>query len=126
MRHWGILRCGAWAAWAAAYALVINAVLASSLLAAMPAAAFGNVAVLCVAHPDSAAGTATDGGTTARAVHHCKLCLPGSTVALPPPAAPEASARIAVAQPQHFAFETRLKAYARFDLYHPRGPPARV
>lgn len=125
MRRWGILRFGAWIAWAAAYALVLNAVLAGSLLAASPAAAFGDVAVLCVAHPDAADDGAAD-GTVARTMHHCKLCLPGLAAALPPPAVSGIPARVAVAEPQHRAFEARLKTYARQASYSSRAPPAGI
>ncbi|RIK99860.1 MAG: hypothetical protein DCC74_00425 [Proteobacteria bacterium] len=104
---------------------MLNAVLASSLLAATPAAAFGDVAVLCIAHPDATDGGAAD-GTVARTVHHCKLCLPGLTAALPPPAAGSIPVRVAVAEPQHLAFEARLKTYARQASYSSRAPPAGI
>ncbi|MGB3273382.1 MAG: hypothetical protein WBA66_10845 [Xanthobacteraceae bacterium] len=119
-----MLRYGAWVAWAAAYALVLNAVLASSLLAAVPSATFGDVAVLCVAHPDG--GDSSTDGDVARTVHHCKSCLPGLAAALPPPDAPDLFERIAVAQPGQVAFEARLKAFAPFTLYSSRAPPADI
>lgn len=125
MRRWGILRFGAWIAWAAAYALVLNAVLASSLLAATPAAAFGDVAVLCVAHPDAADDGAAD-GRVAHTMHHCKLCLPGLAAALPPPAVGGIPVRVAIAEPQYVAFEARLKTYARLASYSSRAPPADI
>jgi hypothetical protein len=119
------LRYGAWIAWAAAYALVLNAVLASSLLAATPAAAFGDVAVLCVAHPDGADGSTADGAIV-RTVHHCKSCLPGLTAALPPSLASDLFVRVAIAQPRHVAFEARFKTFARLASYSSRAPPAGI
>jgi hypothetical protein len=126
VRRRGFFRVGVWVAWAAAYALVINAVLATSLLAATPAAAFGDVAVLCIAHPDGVAGNGAADGAVARTVHHCKLCLPGLAAALPPPLASDLFVRVAIAQPQHVAFEARLKTFARLASYSSRAPPAGI
>lgn len=122
----GFFRLGTWVALAAAYALVLNAVLATSLLAATPTAPLGNVAVLCVAHPDGPAADPAGDGAAARVVHCCKLCLQGLAAGLPPPVAPDMFARIAIDGPRQFAFVARLEAYARFVLYSPRGPPAGI
>lgn len=112
------------AAWAAAYAFVLNAMLATSLLAATPVVP-GDVVVLCVAHPDGAAADSANGAAK-RAAGCCKLCLPGLSAALPPPAAPDVFTRTAVAEPQQLAFVARFKAYARLVPYSSRAPPASI
>lgn len=126
VRRGGIYRFGAWAAWVAVYAFVLNAMLATTLLAATPVVDANGLTVLCLSHPDAFDGNAINDGATKRAASHCKLCLPGLTAALPPPAAPDVFARVAIAQPQQFAFEARLKSFARIASYSSRGPPGGI
>lgn len=126
MRRWGIYRFGAWAAWAAVYAFVLNAMLASSLLAATPAFDAAGQTMFCLGISGDVDGNSVSDGGAKRAALHCKSCLPGLGAALPPPDAPDIFSRVALTQPRQFAFEARLAAYSRFDLYNPRAPPAAI
>ncbi|HWW47156.1 MAG TPA: hypothetical protein VNZ94_04870 [Xanthobacteraceae bacterium] len=116
-------RIGAGAAWAAVYAFVLNAMLATSLLAATPVIDTVGGYVICIANPAQASDLAEKDGAAKRAASHCKSCLPGLAHALPPPNAPDVYERVAVAAPQHFAFQQRLKQFASLSPYRPRGPP---
>lgn len=121
---------GVWFAWAAVYAFVLNAMLASFLLAAVPVSAFAAGHELCITSSSTDAAQ-TDAqidanGVKSRMAAHCKLCCPGLAAVTPPPSAPVVFARIAVAQPQQVAFERRLKQFSRFTQTSPRGPPALI
>ena len=119
-------RIGAWSAWAAVYAFVLNAMLASFLLAAVPVSAFAEGHELCITSSSGETGQVDRDGATTRMAAHCKLCCPGLATAAPPPAAPVVFERIAVAEPRQAAFELRLKQFFRFTQTSPRGPPALI
>jgi len=121
-------KIGIWAAWAAVYAFVLNVMLATSLLAAQPVGSFDPMSAICFGHsaPDSAVDIAGQEDTSKRLSIHCKSCVPGLFGALPSSSAPVLFNRVAIAQPQHFAFQARLKQFARTAHYSPRGPPALI
>ena len=121
-------RMGVWSVWAAAYAFVLNAMLASFLLAAVPVSAFAAGHELCITSSTGAgdAGQTDLDGATTRMAAHCKLCCPGLAAVTLPPAAPATFARVAVAQPQQVAYELRLKQFVRLTQTSPRGPPALI
>lgn len=119
-------RIGRWAVLAAAYAFVLNAMLASFLLAAVPVSAFASDNELCITHVSGDAGQTSIDGATKRLAVHCKLCCPGLAAVIPPPATPTVFARVAVSQPQQVAYELRLKQFFRFSHASPRGPPALI
>ena len=121
-------KIGIWAAWVAVYAFVLNVMLATSLLAAQPVGSFDPMSAICFSHsaPDGAINTADQNDTSKRLSIHCKSCIPGLSGALPSSPASPLFTRVAIAQPQHFAFQACLKQFARTAHYSPRGPPALI
>lgn len=117
---------GVWSVWAAAYAFVLNAMLASFLLAAVPVSAFASGNELCITSSSGNSGQTDVDGATTRVAVHCKLCCPGLAAVTPPPSPPAVFARVAVAQPQQLAYELRLKQFVRLTQTSPRGPPALI
>ncbi|MBH5388580.1 DUF2946 family protein [Bradyrhizobium diversitatis] len=117
-------RIGWGTAFIAAYALVLNLILSSILVASIsPLAAAAAAHELCVSSGNAdAARTDADkhgGKTTA----HCPLCV-GHYVAggLPPPAAGLAE-RIALRAEPVLSFRKRIFARARSFAHLTRGPP---
>uniref|UniRef100_Q07MD9 DUF2946 domain-containing protein n=1 Tax=Rhodopseudomonas palustris (strain BisA53) TaxID=316055 RepID=Q07MD9_RHOP5 len=116
---------GIWAAWPAALALLLNALLTSTLLAAVsPLDPFGQ-ALIC--HASSLGRAAADDANDAikPSAAHCKLCVPA--LALAPPPSPPAAAfhRIAVSERRGPPSETRLTTTPPTANYESRGPPRR-
>ncbi len=117
---------GRWPVLAAAYVFVLNAMLASILLAAAPVSAFASDNELCITRVSGDVGQTDVDGATKRAAVHCKLCCPGLAAVTPAPPAPVVFARVAVSQPQQVAYELRLKQFFRLSQASPRGPPALI
>jgi hypothetical protein len=112
------------AAFAAAYALVLNALIAGFLLAAIPASAYASDYEICHAATADGGGLASDSHAgTKRAAAHCKLCVSPSGAAAPPPEQPQLTSRVALDAPRQAAFTRRLLEFARFTQTSPRGPP---
>ncbi|HAQ82024.1 MAG: hypothetical protein CFE30_32660 [Bradyrhizobium sp. PARBB1] len=111
------------AAFVAAYALVLNVILSSLLVAGISPAAAAAGQILCinsadpgVAHDD--AGKSGRGGAI-----HCPLCIGHHvTGALPPPAF-AFGARLPIALTTVRAFEVRFVARFRSYDHQSRGPP---
>ncbi|QDL96690.1 DUF2946 domain-containing protein [Rhodopseudomonas palustris] len=111
------------AAWVAAYALVLNVMLASALLAGQSPVQLltGHAFCFAVTDADTARG---DAGQPAKAVPiRCPLCLGNHVVATPPPLSPGLAIRIA------FSIRFEVPRSASFVAlqpsldYQPRGPP---
>lgn len=114
------------AAWVAAYALVLNVVLASALLASQSPVQLlsGHEFCFAVTDADTAPG---DAGQPAKAVPiRCPLCLGQHVSATPPPLPPALAIRIAFS----IRYETpRAAPFVALQPsldYQPRGPPALI
>jgi hypothetical protein len=82
----GNRRVGRWSALLAAYAFVLNALLATTLLAATEPAKSLSGYELCTAADNAAAWAEHTDKTTKRAAVHCQICLQhAAPAALPPP-----------------------------------------
>ncbi|ABD90008.1 DUF2946 family protein [Rhodopseudomonas palustris] len=88
---------GLTASFIAAYALVLNVVLSSLLLAALSPTAQVASAAICVTHPDQTTGVPGDDKPTGIAVVHCPACIGNHAPGAPPAIASFAITRIAVA-----------------------------
>jgi hypothetical protein len=120
----GNRRIGRWSALLAAYAFVLNALLATTLLAATPASKSLSGLELCTSSNAAFTQLDRDDKATKRAAVHCQLCLQqAAPVALPPPslaALPLPVARsIAFAQPRAEA----PRRASDYSAHAPRGPP---
>jgi hypothetical protein len=117
-------RMGRWSALLAAYAFVLNALLATTLLAATPASKSLSGFELCASSDAAITQLDHDDKATKRAAVHCQLCLQQAVpVALPPPAL--TALPLPVARSIVFAL-SRAEAPHRAGAYSPhapRGPP---
>lgn len=109
----------------AAYALVLNALLATSLLAATPAGKSLSGFELCTAVTDTASEVDHTDSATKRAAIHCQICLQHAAPAALPPPVPIALvvpvANVATSTPvvrELPAVEPHVSSHS------PRGPPA--
>jgi hypothetical protein len=120
----GNRRIGRWSALLAAYAFVLNALLATTLLAATPAAKSLSGFELCTAAAGAAAQIDHADGSTKRAAIHCQICLQhAAPAALSPPSA--IALPVAVASPIAFAAiaDDAPEPERRSSDHPPRGPP---
>lgn len=120
----GKRRIGRWSALLAVYAFVLNALLATTLLAATPAAKSLSGFELCAASDDGARQLDHDDRTTKRAAIHCQLCLQhAAPAALPPPSA--APLPLPVVRPITVAFIRAEAPYSEsgHSPHTARGPP---
>lgn len=115
-------RFGAVASLAAAYALVLNVLLSSLILAAIPPAAQAAGFELCLTHPDLAATPDGSGKTTAPAVH-CPLCLGTHAPGAPPTVATFHVSRIAIAIAPVISPDPRIVALRATSDHRARAPP---
>jgi hypothetical protein len=116
---------GIWAAWPAALALLLNALLTSTLLAAVsPLDRFGQALICHASGLDSpAAGDSNDAIKPSAA--HCKLCVPALALAPPPLPRDAAFDRIAVSERRDPPSETLLNTSPPTANYESQGPPRR-
>jgi hypothetical protein len=116
---------GIWAAWPAAIALLLNALLTSTLLAAVPSLdPFGQALICHASGLDSpAAGDSNDAIKPSAA--HCKLCVPAIAAAPPPLPLDAAFHRVAISERRAPPFEALLKTSPPTAQYESRGPPRR-
>lgn len=118
---------GIGAAWIAAYALVLNVILSSVFLAALPPTAFAAGYEICAYSADI--GTIHDdaGKSDKRASIHCPMCI-GNHVAgaLPPPPSPIFFDRTALSVALAFAFDAAFVELARTSDHQARGPPSLI
>lgn len=107
------------AAWMAAYVLVLQAVLASAAMAAMPRS--GVALELCL----NSAGDADDAGKGLPPGVHCPACLARADVAgLPPPVATPLLDRIAIELEFRAVVRAALRPAGHRLPLQPRAPPA--
>lgn len=120
----GNRRIGRWSALLAAYAFVLNALLATTLLAATPPAKSLSGFELCAASADAVSLLDHTDQTTKRAAVHCQICLQhAAPAALPLPSVVALPAPIADAI-TFAAFRSDTPDLARpFSNHRPRGPP---
>lgn len=117
-------RIGGWSALLAAYAFVLNALLATALLAATPPAKSLSGFEICAASADSPPDLAHADKATKRAAIHCQLCLQSTApAALPPSAAAPIPLPLAVAVSFGIASVDLPPAERRLSQHRPRGPP---
>ncbi len=110
------------AAWVAAYALVLNVVLASTLLAGQSPVQLLTGPEFCIAAVDD--GAAGDAGQPAKAVPiRCPLCLGQHVSATPPPLSPALAIRIAFSIRYEVPRATPFVALRPSPAHQPRGPP---
>ncbi|HEY8337819.1 MAG TPA: hypothetical protein VIQ05_28825, partial [Tardiphaga sp.] len=88
---------GAVASFVATYALVLNVVFSSMLLAAVSPVVAAAGFEICVNNPDLAAAHDDAGKTTGKAVVHCPLCVGSHAAGALPPTGPSFAVRVAVA-----------------------------
>lgn len=117
---------GMCAAGAAAYALVLNVILSSFLLAALSPAAAAAGYEICANSADLHAVRDDAGKTDKRTVVRCPICVGHHAgIALLPPS-PISADRIALATPLRFEFTQRDLEFSRTHDHQPRGPPALI
>jgi hypothetical protein len=113
----------AWvAAFTAAYALVLNVLLASALLAAQSPAQLLLGHEFCLSSDDAA--TPAEPGKVKPAAIHCPLCVGHHVSAAPPPVAPAVAIRLAFGTAYDAPRPETFAAFTRTRDHQPRGPPA--
>ncbi|WP_315833001.1 DUF2946 family protein [Bradyrhizobium prioriisuperbiae] len=126
MRYSGKRILGMCAAGAAAYALVLNVILSSILLATLSPTAVAAGYELCANSADIRAVRDDAGKTEKRAIVHCPLCIghhAGIALSSPSPISLE---RIASVAPLAFEFIKRCVEFSRTHDHQPRGPPVLI
>ncbi|MBI5130472.1 MAG: hypothetical protein HZA66_13600 [Rhodopseudomonas palustris] len=111
------------ASWAAAYALVLNVILASALLAAQPPLQAQAVHQFCLASSEADAGSPVEPGKAKPTAVHCPLCIGKQVNAAPPPVAPSIAIRLAFGIAYDPARVTPFVALTQSRDHQPRGPP---
>ncbi|WP_456710583.1 DUF2946 family protein [Bradyrhizobium sp. USDA 4452] len=115
---------GSAAAFVAAYALVLNVILSSLLVAGISPVAAAADRILCINSTDADPAHDDAGKSGRSGAIHCPLCVGHHvTGALPPPAF-AFSARLPVVVTTIRAFEARFVARFRSYDHQSRGPPA--
>jgi hypothetical protein len=116
-------RIGTAAAFAAAYALVLNVILSSALLASLSPTAFAAAHELCINGGDAAAAQ-NDAGKTGKApTIRCPICVGNHASGALPPAVPPLVTRVAVAVSDRPVFDAICVACDPAHDHQPRGPP---
>lgn len=122
VRRPGIWKVGRFAASVAAYALALNVMLTSALLASISPLQFNALHEFCFNSAPAQLDATSDGDRTAAPVIHCPLCLSPAAVALTPQA-PAIATRIVVPAPLPSApHDTVTTRFASSD-HQARGPP---
>lgn len=111
------------AIWAAAYALVLNVIIASTLLAAQSPVQLLAGDQLCLATTDHQAAPVEPGKAKPTAIH-CPLCIGQHVAAAPPPVAPSIAIRLAFGVAYDPPRVTPFVALTQSRDHQPRGPPA--
>jgi hypothetical protein len=113
---------GVWTSWAAAYALVINVILSSALLATLPVTpAAGHE--ICLASVDLGAPRNDAGQPIKKSAFHCPICVGNHIAAAPPPSASALHIRVANAIAPDFAVSAGFIARAHAQDHQARAPP---
>lgn len=115
---------GTAAAWIATYALVVNVILSSALLASISPTDFDAGAAICANSADISAVRSDAGKNNKRITIHCPMCI-GNHVASALPPVPNAVIfeRTAIRIPLFVAFDASFVASARVFDHQARGPP---
>jgi hypothetical protein len=114
---------GAVASFVAAYALALNVVLSSMLLAAVSPAAAAAGFEICANNPDLAAAHDDAGKSTGKAVVHCPICVGNHAAGVLPPTGPSFAVRIAVTSPPAFTPGGSVATRAATSSHQARAPP---
>ncbi|UZE50174.1 DUF2946 family protein [Rhodopseudomonas sp. P2A-2r] len=115
---------GAVASFVAAYALVLNVMLSSMLLASLSPVAAAAGFEICANNPDLAAAHDDAGKSTGKAVVHCPLCVGNHHAAgALPPTGPSFAVRVAVASPPAFTPGGSVATRAATSSHQARAPP---
>jgi hypothetical protein len=116
-------RIGTAAAFAAAYALVLNVILSSALLASLSPTAFAAAHELCINSGDAAAAQDDAGKTGKSPTIRCPICVGNHASGALPPAVPALATRLAVAVSDPPVFDAACVACDPAHDHQPRGPP---
>jgi hypothetical protein len=120
----GNRQLGRWSALLATYAFVLNALLATTLLAATAPAKSLSGFELCASADSGPAAAAHDDKATKRAAVHCQLCLQHATAsALPPPSGVSLPLPLARTMAVATFCAERADRETRHCHHSPRGPP---
>jgi hypothetical protein len=114
---------GAVASFVATYALVLNIVLSSMLLAAVSPVAIAAGFEICANNPDLAAAHDDAGKSTGKAVVHCPICVGTHAAGPPPPSGPSFALRIAAAVAPAFTPAASVVARDATSGHQARAPP---
>jgi hypothetical protein len=117
-----IKKIGRLGALVAAYALVFNVMLTSTLLASISPLKLNDVHEFCL-NGTSPGQAADDSGNPAKPIIHCPLCVSGAAVADLPPAPPALAIRIAFNVFYELPPAEHFVAPLTVDDNQPRGPP---
>lgn len=117
-------RVGRAAAFVAAYALVLNVILSSLLVASISPAAAAAGQILCINSTDADAAHDDAGKSGRGGAIHCPLCVGHHVTGALPPRELALGARLSVVVTTIRAFETRFVARFRSYDHQSRGPPA--
>ncbi|NVN87086.1 MAG: hypothetical protein HXX15_13475 [Rhodopseudomonas sp.] len=116
-------RIGTAAAFAAAYALVLNVILSSALLASLSPPAFAAAHEFCLNGGDATAALDDAGKPAKSATVRCPICVGNHVAGALPPAQPVLLGRVAIAVAPQPTFETPRVAPDPTHDHQPRGPP---
>jgi hypothetical protein len=110
------------ASWVAAYALLLNVVLSSMLLAAISPVAQAAGLEICISHPEPA-GTPDNDKSAGRSIVHCPACVGNHAPGAPPTIASFAITQIAVEIEASSASEDDNRPRRTTFDHQARGPP---
>ena len=117
-------RIGRWSALLAAYAFVLNALLATTLLAATPPSKSLSGFELCTSSDSATAQLDHDDKATKRAAVHCQICLQhAAPAALPPHSVAALPLPVARAVAVSFVRADAPRQSDGYSSHSPRGPP---
>jgi hypothetical protein len=120
----GNRRIGRWSALLAAYAFVLNALLATTLLAATEPAKSLSGFELCTAAADAGALADHADKATKRAAVHCQICLQHTAPTTTPPVSGVSLPLPIVRTVVVATFRTDVHDFENgFSSHSPRGPP---
>ncbi|WP_433996248.1 DUF2946 family protein [Bradyrhizobium jicamae] len=116
-------RIGWGAAFVGAYALVLNLVLSSLLVASVSPAFAADEHVLCVSNGSDRAAQNETGKGRQNSVVHCPVCVGHHVSGALPPSQPTLACGSHVRSPSAIPFEARFVAPLRTYDHQSRGPP---
>lgn len=117
-----IARAGRWAAFVAVYALALNMMLTSALVASISPVEYNALHQLCLNGVST--GQTTDKGDPAKPIVKCPLCLSSAaSTADVPPQSPALAIRIALHVPFEIITHRDIAVRQPSRDHQPRGPP---